>query len=81
MRRSDAADDCSNCRAYRSADGRAEGGTSYSSTGCSHTGANWMRARFARDRVGIFPRFFRHSVGCPLQYRLTLIRELERQRR
>jgi hypothetical protein len=39
-----------------------------------------MRARFACDRVGIFPRFFHHSVGCPLQDRLTLIRESARQR-
>ncbi len=79
IRRSDAADHCSNCGAYWSADRRAEGGTSYSSTGCSHTGANWVRARFARDRVGIFPRFSLIR-RLPLQYRLTLIRELVRQR-
>jgi hypothetical protein len=65
IRRSDAADHCSNCGAYWSADRRAEGGTSYSSTGCSHTGANWVRARFARDRVGIFPRFFPHPSVVP----------------
>jgi hypothetical protein len=80
IRRSDAADDCSNCRACRSADRRAEGGASHSSTGCSHTSAHWVRARFARERVGIFPRFFPHSVDYPLQYRLTLIRELVRHR-
>jgi hypothetical protein len=80
IRRSDAADDCSNCRACRFADRRAEGGTSYSSTGCSQTSAHWVRARFARDRVGIFPRFFPHSVDYPLQYRLTPIRESARQR-
>jgi hypothetical protein len=34
IRRSDAADHCSNCRACRSADRRAEGSASYSSTGC-----------------------------------------------
>ena len=57
IRRSDAADDCSNCRACRSADRRAEGGASHSSTGCSHTSAHWVRARFARERVGIFLGF------------------------
>ena len=61
--RGDTADHCSNCRAYRSADRRPEGGTSNSFTGCSHTGTYWMRTRLTRDRVGIFPRFFLHSVG------------------
>lgn len=61
--RSDAADDCPDCCAYRSADRRTERGTSNGSTGCSNTSAYWMRAWFTRDRVGIFPRFFLHSVG------------------
>ena len=63
---SDTADDCSHCRAYRSANRRAESGTSNSSTGCSYASAHWMRTGLARDRVGIFPRFFFHSVGCSI---------------
>jgi hypothetical protein len=39
-----------------------------------------MRPRFACDRVGIFPRFFHHSVGCPPAGSPYLIRELARQR-
>jgi hypothetical protein len=62
--RSDAADDCPDCRAYWSADRCAEGGTRNSSAGCSHTTAHGMRTRFTRHRVGIFPRFFLHSFGC-----------------
>jgi hypothetical protein len=61
---SDTADDRSHCRAYRSADRRAESGTSYSSTSCSYTSAHRMCTRLTRDRVGIFPPFFLHSVGC-----------------
>jgi hypothetical protein len=63
---SDTANDCSHCRAYRSADRRAESGTSDSSTGCSYPSAHGMRTRLTRDRIGIFPRFSLHSVGCSI---------------
>ena len=66
--RSDTADYCSHRCAYRSADRRAEGSTGKSATGCSHTSAHGMRTRCTRDRIGIFPRFFLHSVGCSIAY-------------
>ena len=62
--RSDTADDRSHCCAYRSADRRAESGTGHSSTGCSYPSAHRMRTRLTRNRIGIFLRFFLHSVGC-----------------